>query len=308
LSLVVEGVEIGEVTVTLILKKANDTTEVMRDEVLITVDEHLGREPLGFAYISQHKDTALFCINCSDGRSDGHVWDADHGAYIDTCWHCKMYCTRASVAMVNRYYSGSISQDDISYQFRDKYRNQPNNHLGHNYGLDYLEPLAWSLSLGVNAIEKIEHTTRQYDSDADWNFIADSIISYRPVVFVVDEPTSGTPHTCTVSGVKIEGDGTRWVYLSDPQTASGESVWLKFSLQPVFRLARIANSSVPSIVARQVDIAVTPAGDMDGDGLMTFDEVEGRFSGPPYNFTFDPQEWDSDNNTTNDLQDLKNFF
>lgn len=67
-----------------------------------------------------------------------------------------------------------------------------------------------------------------------------------------------------------------------------------------------SNPSVSAIAARQADITVTEAGDTDGDGLMTFDEALGRFSMQPYNLSLNPMMWDTDNNGTNDLQEVKN--
>jgi hypothetical protein len=308
LNLFVEGVITGSVSVAVILKEAGGSTEVMRDEVLITVDEHLGRmPPSGFSCQSQHKDTPLFCLYCPNVRTNApsHVWDLDHSSYSSNCVHCVNYCVNASVAMVNHYYGGSITQDEISYSYRLIGGWSPNNILGHGQGIMYpYKPLAWSLSLQESAISKVEHTTAQCDNNADWHFIADSVISYRPVIVVIRKNTGGR-HACCTSGVRIDDDGTRWLFFSDPEKESPPE-WRRFSILEIDSIYTVANSSVSGMVAKQTDISVTEAGDTDEDGLMTFDEVVGRFSISPYNLSLNPTVWDSNNNGTNDLQEVKN--
>jgi hypothetical protein len=308
LSLVVEGVITGEVTVAVILKKTNDTTEIMRDEVLITVDEHLGRmPPAGFSYLSQHKDTPLFCLYCPSVKTNApsHVRELAHSSYSSNCVHCANYCVNASVAMVNHYYGGNITQDEIAYSYRLIGGWSANNILGHGQGIMYpYKPLAWSLSLQESAITKVEHTAAQYDNNGDWHFIADSIISYRPVIIIIRTITGGR-HACCTSGVRIDDDGIRWLFFWDPQKES-QPEWRRFSLLEIDSLYTVSNASASSTFARQADISMTEAGDTDEDGLMTFDEVVGRFSIPPYNLTLNSTVWDSDNNGTNDLQEVKN--
>jgi hypothetical protein len=131
-----------------------------------------------------------------------------------------------------------------------------------------------------------------------------SIISYRPVIIIIRTITGGR-HACCTSGVRIDDDGIRWLFFWDPQKES-QPEWRRFSLLEIDSLYTVSNASASSTFARQADISMTEAGDTDEDGLMTFDEVVGRFSIPPYNLTLNSTVWDSDNNGTNDLQEVKN--
>jgi hypothetical protein len=152
--LLVEGVELGQVTLSLIYRKINGGAEFHRDEVVVTVTntltaDGLGADGDGLPYFDQHKDTGMLCVdhpwqdNQECATAGNHRWDADHEQYWEDCPHCRQYCARACVKMVNEYYGGAISQDRVSYQFRAVFQN---GNLGHDEPLPLRAPLAWALN------------------------------------------------------------------------------------------------------------------------------------------------------------------
>ena len=79
------------------------------------IDEGYAPVPQKF----QHKDSKLLCIwnlkastrpGCTEAAGAQGPWDGEHaqGGHIPNCQHCHMYCTRASVQMVNAKLGGSL--------------------------------------------------------------------------------------------------------------------------------------------------------------------------------------------------------
>jgi hypothetical protein len=163
------------------------------------------------------------------------------------------------------------------------------NMLGHGQGILYPDKaISWALAIQETFITKVEHTIPQHDNNADWHLIADSIVSYRPIIIIIRTPITAIRHACCASGVRIDDNGVRWLYFSDPENESPPE-WRRFSIMEIDSLYTASNPSVSGISARQVDITVIAAGDTDGDGLMTFDEALGRFSMQPYNLSLNRQ-------------------
>ena len=298
LNLVVEGVEIGNVTLSLIYRRAGGGAEICRDEVRLTVDNTLETAPLGFGHIWQHKDTELLCTvgaaGCPEVAANGHQWDADHGGYLGACPHCAWYCTRASVAMMNCYYEGDLSQDEVSYHSRASFA--AGNDLGHGEGLWPREPLAWALGVAEGDIEQQVNAPARSNNDDDWQFIANAVICYRPVLLVQANPGGGL-HTCCISGVRIQAGGTRQIRYADPAVGTQ---WLDFSSKTIERLLVVDDDEVENVVARARDATITA--DPDGDQVMSFDEAN-RFSGAPYNL--DPNNSDSDGDGDDDFEEIR---
>lgn len=108
-----------------------------------------GTPPLTNAYallavpsLRQHKDSPLLCLwddanrkrpGCTEIAGPAGPWDAghpiDHAERVFSysfagrnirftlqCPHCRNYCRRATIQMINAFYGGDLTQDRISYQ------------------------------------------------------------------------------------------------------------------------------------------------------------------------------------------------
>jgi hypothetical protein len=83
----------------------------------------------------QRKDTWLLGPVC-EGFGD-HGWDAPHSddvPGIHDCNHCRVYCTRASLTMLNNFFKGDISQDFASWLMFRMHEPAAKNRLGHGMG------------------------------------------------------------------------------------------------------------------------------------------------------------------------------
>lgn len=110
---------------------------------------------LGVERSTQHKDTAMLCIwdevrdrwpGCTEAAGTAGPWDAAHpGDHAQTgrrqfCPHCAMYCARATVQMINHFYTGTLSQDRIAVQYAaagDPRASSPEGDLGHGLGAGF---------------------------------------------------------------------------------------------------------------------------------------------------------------------------
>ena len=90
----------------------------------------LGIKPV----LVQRKDTWLLCPACAEFGD--HSWDAPHSddiTGVHKCNHCKVYCSRASLTMLNRYFGGDVSEDFVSW-LMNAGGQYPAETLGHGKG------------------------------------------------------------------------------------------------------------------------------------------------------------------------------
>jgi PKD repeat protein len=171
-----------------------------------------------------------------------------------------IYCERASIAMINHYYLGNLSQDRISYyikgEFYRKFNKPPETDLGHGWGFDYIQAeqaLSWALD---NAT--ITHQTGKpsYDQIVQW------INSGRPVMITVGG------HTRVIDGY----DG-QYMHVIDPAYGSESRIlydnldMYQIGIPPTNATARNDEQSIWK--------------DSDNDGIVDFDEIN-RFHTNPY--------------------------
>ena len=144
----------------------------------------------------QHKDTDMLCLTddtglnprirrpgCSEFPSNSGPWDGAHpNNHALVCPHCGWYCVRASLAMINRYYGGDMSQDRISYQAcKDLTAGEPEQDLGHERGLyfvpDEITPVySWVLNGAAVAFRL---------GKPSFNTIRNEIDANRPIGIVI---------------------------------------------------------------------------------------------------------------------------
>jgi len=122
---------------------------------IMNIEQMTGKD-LGVTPLFQHKDTPMLCLRgCPlEGK---HAWNVVHevssSSDVASCDHCKWYCVVASIAMINHYFGGDISQDRLMYYIRAElyrdYYNPPETDIGHGIGLDVdsaKDALSWSLN------------------------------------------------------------------------------------------------------------------------------------------------------------------
>ncbi|MDI6826840.1 MAG: C39 family peptidase, partial [Candidatus Aenigmarchaeota archaeon] len=115
--------------------------------VQLSTEKDLGIQPL-----FQHKDTRMLCLRGCPLYGK-HAWDSVHEVNssddVASCDHCKSYCAVASIAMINHYYGGNISQDRIiNFLYREVYHQNPENDLAH-WGVSVdmtTKALSWALN------------------------------------------------------------------------------------------------------------------------------------------------------------------
>ncbi len=233
---------------------------------------------LGCTAKEQYKDTQLVCIRGCP-KTGTHRWDADHGSR--SCNHDARYCAAAGIAIMADYFSGSVSQDRITYK-----SNGNLNHYSWMYHEAIKTTLAWALNEIPESISEIESPS--------YSFIRLQICSEIPLL--ARHPTGpSSGHIVVIDGCHKSGS-TEYIHVLDPWFGTGsdknlstyeiEKIWIS----PADASARDDESSVST--------------DTDSDGLMDFDEIN-RFSGSPYNFS--SSSADSDSDGTDDKDELINI-
>jgi len=226
--------------------------------------------------VAQRKDTPMLCLGCEE--SEKHPWNNPH---IDTpegfhkCPHCKAYCARASVAMINRYYQGSLTQDEISYHIFKQHgpvgkviEGKRVNDLGHNKGFDedqVTDALKYALE-GQNAL---------VPEDISFPKIVAYINENRPLV------TATPTHVLVLDGYDdYEDDAEDTIHVINPWT--GTEYPVKFSQTSQKKIwAPFRNKDDQG---RKGDPLIRDADynwtDTDKDGILDFDEIH-RFNSKP---------------------------
>jgi hypothetical protein len=280
LNCVVEGVDLGSVTISLIYRQTGGGTIICRDDVLVTLRNDLQINPQW-----QRKDTTLLCI---DGcpKLGAHRWDTDH--VTRNCDHENFYCVPASASVLASYYGGTLSQDRLAFQVKGG--GGPEQDLGHNssYSTPQVEAcVSWALNgSAVN-----------WDNTPTWNEILNSLICYRPL-YCGHPPAPGAMHAVVIDGFHVDAAGKKYIHVLDPWVgAEVQHEWGTYALWGTFTPPQNQHQ----IGARSNEATVTT--DTDGDGVMNFDE-QGRFANPPWSLNW--QNADSDGDGINDKDEIAN--
>lgn len=232
--------------------------------------------------LSQHKDTAMLLLERHVERG-AHAWDADHGALDPGDKADNMNCALATVAMINHFYGGDLSQDRIGYEIlkvREGQQPGPEWDLVYGGGISGYETTA-AFEFAVGDVTVVP-TYPSYD--AMWLAITTEIDAGRPI------GAANSLHGFVITGYEVKA-GRRLMsindpwwgrYVSDLDLAKVPPSDFSFWLMPEHPVARHQEPSMPT--------------DSDGDGVVDFDETE-RFQTNPY----DP---DSDGDKLPDKQDI----
>jgi hypothetical protein len=221
---------------------------------------------LGVPHLQQHKDTRMLCLDgCA--QIGKHAWDVDHGSWDpsdpnDYCAHCRNYCVRACIAMINGYRGGDISQDSISFYILGG--GDPEGDLGHGRGLYPIETtngLSWAL-YGVSIDNPSGRPT--FAQIKAW------IDANRPILRRDVGP--GSWHATVIDGYEENGD--QILHIIDP--------WTGAENKPKYNEVQIYEVWVPPAGATgRLDYPEVYF-DVDNDGIVDFDEMY-RFGTDPFN-------------------------
>lgn len=271
------------------------------------------------------------CREAVSALTQSGPWDAPHSTnadHIKACRHCNMYCVRASFQMVNAKYSGSLTQDEISYRLWRVANPGPEGDLGHGTGGNadsMLAVLRWALS---NNMAIRSEPLPSLDS------MRTEILAGRPVICCINtrharwSPAETESH-CVVFdgyeekmlktprriGVTPQGRAIfdtlvvtkHWFHLVDP--IPGGTKWYDVSdlggtLTFYLHVTPAGRASNPLIRVNQTWT------DSDGDGMLDFDEgltTMGALDPARRNFECRADRADTDGDGIGDKQEVRSY-
>lgn len=235
---------------------------------------------LAVPLLSQHKDTAMLLLELNVERG-AHAWDVDHGTVDPKDKADNKNCALATVAMMNHFYGGDLSQDRIGYEvWKGRQPGGPEwdlNYGGGISGQQTSDAFKFALGDGIEAYE--------YESyDGMWQRITSEIDAGRPI------GAANSRHGFVITGYEVK-DGRRLMSVNDPwrgsyvadlDRATVPAADFTFWVMPENPVARMQEPSVRI--------------DTDRDGVVDFDETE--------RFKTAADAADSDGDTLPDKQDI----
>ncbi len=256
---------------------------------------HIGGSPLvaddaghqlDVPLLSQHKDTAMLSLE-QNQQNGPHAWNVDHGVLDPRDPADNENCALASVAMVNHFFGGDLSQDRIGFELYKDRQPGPEEDLNHGYGLhaaDVTKALTFALGTAP------EHGATGRTPDEIWAAVTASIDAGRPVV------VAGIRHVFVFTGYAVKG-GKRLLSVNDPWNYPGRPGTGAYDIDANDgRSASILDTWILPAGARGTRQEPSVTTDSDGDGVVDFDETQ--------RFQTNPNDPDSDGDGVHDLQDI----
>jgi hypothetical protein len=224
---------------------------------------------LAVPMIMQHKDTGMLLLE-SKRETGAHAWDVAHPGLDRSDPADAHNCVLASVAMINNFLGGDLSQDRIGYEIFKDFWSGPEFDLNYGEGL-YAFQQEEALTFALDAAPSFHPTGET--PDLMWEEITYEIDQGRPVFATIPG------HAFVVTGYRIHGE-RRIVAINDPWWGSYEAdvdvvAWEKHFL--------ISPASLP--VFQEPEITMHS----DSDGIVDFDETQ-RFATSPTDDDFDKDD------------------
>ena len=241
----------------------------------------LASKDLNATPLIHRRDTYLLCPACEE--SGEHSWNAPHSGSVESiqkCPHCNTYCGRASVAMVNHYYGGNVSQDRVSYAAYGPALD-PETELGHGKGFSgdaIVEALAWA----------IEGSPQVLPEDFSFEKVVQYIDEGRILIGAIPGTPLSNGHVVVIDGYDdYTDDADDTMHVLQPYTGKQELVKKK-ETKIEFLFAPPAGSRG----IREENLSA----DYDLDGVVDFDEM--------YRFHSHPWHGDTDGDGIYDLTEI----
>ena len=221
---------------------------------------------LGMPWKLQHSDTAMLQLDGAP-ETGKWAWDApnrENGLPVRGDAQGDNYCARASVAMVNGYYGGALSQDRISHHVLEEWTGNthgdaddgmPENDLGWGRGMYYPdeedEAFSWALGTTITAIGG----KPSFNQFKQWIDEGRGIMMRNP------------GHMMAVEGYRTCLDGRQQLHINDPWDAPR---WQDYATQGMDGVwpGPGRRRAAPGVRSDETTIWQ----DTDGDGMIDFDE------------------------------------
>jgi hypothetical protein len=231
---------------------------------------------LAVPFISQHKDTQMLLLE-SRNETGPHAWDVDHVELDRSDPADNTNCALASIAMINAFLGGDLSQDRIGYEVFKDFWDGPEYDLNYGAGL-YDFQMTEALTFALEAAP--EYLLPPDAPDDLWADIQSEIDAGNPIL------ATKPGHAFVITGY-YEDESTRYVFINDPW-------WGTYAIDITQRdLKSYWKISPDSIPVTDPDINQ----DSDGDGIVDFDETE--------RFGTNPNDRDTDKDDVEDKQDVR---
>lgn len=253
--------------------------------------------------VIQHKDTGMLQLE-NPVEFGTHSWNTDHGTINVGDPADVGNCLLASIAMVNRFYQGNLSQDRLAYEALGRHaiehlptliaaghsvttamlREQqqgPEWDLVFDRGMSMKRALA-ALTFALGAAPKVEQIFN--DPDAMWSAVTAELKAGRPALLA-------TGHAVVVRGYGVAPNGHRLLWVNNPWHGQ-EVIDVTIAPWPAYATWIFLPTQVSA--RRQEPTILT---DADGDGVVDFDETQ--------RFLTDPNDADSDDDGVDDLEDIR---
>lgn len=245
--------------------------------------------------ISQHKDTTMLLLE-HPFSSGPHAWDVDHGGFDEGDPSDNANCGLASLAMMNHYAGGDLSQDRIGYEIlKDRPRTQgnPENDVMYGDGLtDDPEMItAYAYALGTTATIRrlIDPRGAANYLDFVWDHVKREIDGNRPMLIF----SQSRNHFMVVVGYEVR-DNQKIIIVNDPWPG----IWAKFDIGDSAAQKAILAWEIylpaGNFIGKDQEDSVTQ--DSDSDGVVDFDET--------VRFGTKPNDNDSDSDGVGDKKDI----
>jgi len=267
------------------------------------------KEPLRVPVLHQRKDTRMLLLE-SNHRDDAHAWDRPHPATDDGAWLndpvCAANCCMASVAMIENYLGGKLSQDYLAYLLYSKAPNTPTGpELDGNWGFGLNDAdAAYALGLALRRGAPVPIDV-YFNAARLWDYVKREIDGLRPVM-------ATWPGHCVVIVGYDEAPSAlgpdrpfRYLYVNEPSSGlqkeyiianGGDPNWnYGQKWQLIFPLGDLAGTSL-------IDVPGGLNTPEDADKILDFDKtkrfcVDGR--------CLDPGKDDTDDDCVKDKDEVR---
>ncbi len=235
--------------------------------------------------IFQKKDSNMLLLESP--RAEGaHAWNVPHPGYSGGDPADNTNCALASIAMLNHYYGGDMTQDLIGWEVFKNRKPGPEMDLN------------WGTGLNIHQIERglavalpgslLYYLAERPVPEEGFDLATPEAKFFERVVTLIE---AGKPvlavmpgHATVISGYRIR-DGVRSFHLNDPTIGKYWEDAEKADWRFYFVPASEGKKDDPTIYL-----------DYDGDGINNFDEM--------YRFSTNPNNPDTDRDGLNDGMDV----